>query len=106
MGYLPLTTHFIKSQKNVIIMRKIKTIDEASRNYAIGAVQGAYKYKESWKKRGFNEEDSIKKTIPYAFKQVIAGTNSRNIKKRISEFRELSVISNTLADMLEQTQSN
>lgn len=87
-------------------MIKVKSLEDASRNYCIGVVQGTYKYKESWKNKGFSEEDSIKKAVKYAIGQLGTGVSSRTAKKRISELRELAIISNVLADMLEKSHSN
>lgn len=88
-------------------MVKGKSIDEVVENYVIGAIQGAFKTKRYWMKRGFNEESSIKKAINYATGQLNAGTGGNlSISDAEAIFREIGAIAEALADMCKHASSD
>jgi hypothetical protein len=84
-------------------MVEVKSLDEIVRNYVMSVVTGAYKTKEYWKKKGFDEDRAINKALAYVSGQLEAGINPQKTKEYIKIFRELACISNAIADMLEET---
>lgn len=86
---------------------KIKSIEETVQNYVIGVIQGAFKTKRHWMKKGFDEKRAIENAIRYGIGQIRAGVgNICNIETAINIFREISQISTCFANLLEEIKSN
>lgn len=80
-------------------MVKMKTIslDETIDNYILSTILGTYKTKRFWMKQGYNEEKAIQNATKYALGML----REKLDPKYIDMFREVAVIANFLADILE-----
>ena len=77
----------------------MKNIDETIENYLIGTIAGAYKTKRYWMDKRFDEKSAIEKSVKYAIGQMESSIgNTLSWKNVESIFREISVISDSLAD--------
>ena len=85
----------------------MKTIEETIENYLIGTIQGAYKTKRNWIKKGFDNSSAIEKATSYAFGQIEVGIGETFDWKDVEEmFREIGVIANVFADLSKQLHEN
>jgi len=90
-------------EHNYTPFMKAKAFDETAENYVIGTIQGAFKTKRHWMKKGFDEDSSIEKAVSYAFGQIMAGTGSNvSLEDAEKAFREISAIAHSFADACKQ----
>ncbi len=83
-------------------MSKTKSIEETVQNYVIGAIQGAFKTKRYWMKKGYDKDHAIKNAVNYGIGQVCAGIGDIcDLETAVKMFREIAGISTAFADTLE-----
>jgi hypothetical protein len=83
----------------------MKSKEEWIENYVIGAVQGAFKTKRYWMKKGFDAPSSIQKAVNYAVGQLSAGIGKSNLTKAESAFREMGKIAEAFANMIAEVRA-
>ena len=88
-------------------MVKVKSIEETVQNYVIGTIQGVFKTKRYWMKKGYDEDHAIKNAVQYGIGQIRAGVGDIcDIETTIKTFREMAEISTVFANLLEEVKGN
>jgi urocanate hydratase len=78
-------------------------MEEIVQNYVIGTIQGTFKTKRYWVKKGYNKDHAIKNAIEYGIGQLAAGVGKTcDAKTAVTIFREIAEIANAYANKLEE----
>lgn len=83
---------------------KVKSLEEWTQNYVIGAIQGVFKTKRYWMKQGYDEQHAIENAVKYGIGQIRAGvgTDIHDLETTIKTFREIAEIATAFANLLEE----
>ncbi len=86
--------------------RKLISVENAVRQYALSTVKGSLNLAEHFAKQGYSSKHATKNAVSYGIGQLEASVNIDNIDRVASDMKSMAIIAQSLADYLERKKSS
>ncbi len=82
--------------------RKVVSVEDWVRQYALSTVKGSLNFAEHFARRGYSSKHASQNAVNYGIGQLEAGVSIDNIERIEGDFRAMAVIAESLAEYLEK----